>query len=89
MGFERVRRRLLQQVMRPRPLLRGALEFVNAANGLHPLGGRGYGTVPTFAFGWPTSELPTLYLGASALDAVRRGRRGHFARPPRRGRSWR
>ena len=34
-----------------------------------------------FWFGWPTSEVPELYLTASVLDALRRGRRGDFAGP--------
>ena len=64
---------------RPRPLLRAAVELVNALNGLRPLGRKGYKTLAVFWFGWPTSEVPTLYLTASVLDAVRRGRRGDFA----------
>ncbi|MFZ1175771.1 MAG: alpha/beta hydrolase [Mycobacterium sp.] len=71
-------RRLLR---RPRPLARAAVEFINAANGLRPLARKGYSTVLVFWFGWPTSEVPGLYLSASLLDAVRRGRRGHFAGP--------
>ena len=63
----------------PRPLLRAALELVNAANGLRPLGRRGYVTLPVFAGGWLTTELAPLLLGGSMLDAVRRGRRGDFA----------
>jgi acetyl esterase/lipase len=66
---------------RPRPLMRAALEFVNAANGLRPLARKGYSTVLVFWFGWPTSEVPGLYFFASALDALRRGRRGDFAGP--------
>ena len=31
-----------------------------------------------FSFGWPTSELPLVYLTGSVLDAVRRGLRGDF-----------
>ncbi len=34
-----------------------------------------------FWLGWPTSEVPEIYLTASVLDAVRRGRRGDFAGP--------
>ena len=71
-------RRLLR---RPRPLARAAVEFINAANGLRPLARKGYSTVLVFWFGWPTSEVPGLYLSASLLDAVRRGRRGDFAGP--------
>ncbi len=66
---------------RPRPLARAAVEFINAANGLRPLARKGYSTVLVFWFGWPTSEVPGLYLSASLLDAVRRGRRGDFAGP--------
>jgi acetyl esterase/lipase len=65
----------------PRPLLRAAVEFINAANGLRPLARKGYATVVVFWFGWPTSEVPGLYAAASLLDALRRGRRGDFARP--------
>ena len=64
---------------RPRPLLRAAVELVNAVNGLRPLGRKGYKTIAVFAFGWPTSEVPMLYLTASVVDALRRGRRGDFA----------
>jgi acetyl esterase/lipase len=71
--------RLARVVRRPRPLLRGALEFINALNGFRPLGRKGYVTFAVFWFGWPTSELPTLYLGASVLDAIRRWLRGDFA----------
>ncbi|MBY0441506.1 MAG: alpha/beta hydrolase [Mycobacteriaceae bacterium] len=67
------------RLLRPRPLLRSAIELINAANGFRPLGRKGYHAVPAFVFGWPTSELPTFYLSASLLDAVRRGRRGDFA----------
>jgi acetyl esterase/lipase len=69
---------------KPRPLLRAAVEFINAANGLRPLARKGYSTVLVFWFGWPTSEVPGLYFSASLLDALRRGRRGDFA--GRRGR---
>ena len=34
-----------------------------------------------FWLGWPTSEVPEIYLTTSVLDAVRRGRRGDFAGP--------
>src|ERR1700756_1686104 len=70
--------RLRRMISKPRPLARAAVEFVNATNGLRPLARRGYGTVLVFWFGWPTSEGPFLYAGASMLDAVRRGRRGDF-----------
>jgi acetyl esterase/lipase len=66
---------------RPRPLLRAAVEFINAVNGLRPLGRQGYKTIAVFALGWPTSEVPALYLTASVLDAIRRGRRGDFTGP--------
>jgi len=68
-----------RRLRRPRPLLRAAVELVNALNGVRPLGRKGYKTIAVFWFGWPTSEVPTLYLTASVLDAVRRGRRGDFA----------
>ena len=68
-------------VGRPRPLLRAAVELVNAVNGLRPLGRKGYETIAVFSFGWPTSEVPALYVSASVLDALRRGRRGDFAGP--------
>ena len=61
-----------------RPLLRAAVELLNAANGLRPLGREGYVTIPVFAFGWPTSELSPLYMAGSMLDAARRGLRGDF-----------
>jgi acetyl esterase/lipase len=69
-----LRRALLQ----PRPLLRAILEFVNALNGFRPLGRKGYITIAVFWFGWPTSELPSLYLTTSVIDALRRWRRGDF-----------
>src|SRR5262249_1167190 len=40
-----------------------------------------YAAVPVFWLGWPTSEVPEIYLAASVLDAWRRGRRGDFAGP--------
>ncbi|QFS89334.1 Carboxylesterase NlhH [Mycobacterium sp. THAF192] len=61
-----------------RPLLRAAVELLNAANGLRPLGREGYVTIPVFAFGWPTSEMSPLYMVGSMLDAARRGLRGDF-----------
>ncbi|BBZ44644.1 esterase [Mycobacterium parmense] len=77
-------RTLIARLRRPRPVLRAAVEFVNAANGLRPLARKGYSTVLVFWFGWPTSEVPGLYFSASLADALRRGRRGDFA--GRRGR---
>ncbi|WP_422742978.1 alpha/beta hydrolase [Mycobacterium sp. WMMD1722] len=71
-------------LLRPRPLLTSTLELVNAANGVQPLGRQGYITIPTFAFGWPTTELAPLYLTGSILDTIRRALLGHFA--PRSGR---
>jgi acetyl esterase/lipase len=65
-------------VRRRRPLLRASAELLNAANGVRPLGRDGYITLPVFAFGWPTTEMPMLYLTGSVLDAVRRGVRGDF-----------
>lgn len=70
---------ILTWLRRPRPVLRAALEVANAANGVHPLGRDGHATLPVFAFGWPTTELAPLYLGASVVDAGRRGLRGDFA----------
>jgi acetyl esterase/lipase len=66
-------------VLRRRPLLRAAAELLNAANGVRPLGRRGYLTIGAFAFGWPTTELAPVLLGGSVLDAARRGVRGDFA----------
>jgi acetyl esterase/lipase len=65
-------------VRRRRPLLRASAELLNAANGVRPLGREGYITLPVFAFGWPTTEMPMVYLTGSVLDAVRRGLRGDF-----------
>lgn len=62
----------------PRPLLRATCELANAVNGLRPLSRSGKAMLLTFPAGWPTSELPLLVLGASALDALRRARRGDF-----------
>ncbi len=73
--------RLARIVGKPRPLLRAAVEFANAANGLRPLARRGYSTVLVFWFGWPASEVPGLYFAASLADALRRGRRGDFTGP--------
>ena len=75
MRLQRLRRRVFTK----RPLTRAAVEFLNAANGLHPLTRNPYASVLVFWFGWPTSEVPGLYATASALDALRRGRRGDFA----------
>jgi acetyl esterase/lipase len=71
--------RLRRLVFTKRPLTRAAVEFLNAANGLHPITRSPYASVLVFWFGWPTSEVPGLYATASALDAVRRSRRGDFA----------
>nr|VTO95874.1 Carboxylesterase NlhH [Mycobacterium riyadhense] len=65
--------------IRPRPLARAAVEFINAANGLRPIARKGYSTVLVFWFGWPTSEVPGIYFTVSLLDALRRARRGDFA----------
>lgn len=70
---------LVMRWRRPRPLLRAGVELLNALNGLRPLGQKGYLTLPTFWFGWTVDEVPNLYLALSMLDAVRRGRRGHFS----------
>ena len=66
---------------KPRPLIRAAVEFLNAANGLRPLTRHPYAALPEVWLGWPTSEVPELYLTASVLGALRRGRRGDFAGP--------
>jgi hypothetical protein len=71
----------LRAMVKPRPLLATSAELLNAANGVQPLGRKGYVTIPTFAFGWPTTELAPLYLTGSVLDAVRRGLLGHFKTP--------
>ncbi|WP_445168094.1 alpha/beta hydrolase [Mycolicibacterium sp. Dal123E01] len=70
--------RLTAKLRRPRPLARAVVELINAANGFHPLSRKGYKTLAIFWFGWPTSELPLVYLAPSILDAVRRGLRGDF-----------
>jgi acetyl esterase/lipase len=75
----KVRQRLRRVLRRPHPLLHAILELVNAVNGFRPLGRKGYITIAVFWFGWPTSELPTLYIGASMLDGLRRWLRGDFA----------
>jgi acetyl esterase/lipase len=72
-------RPLLRLLRRPRPLLRATTELINAINGFRPLGRKGYTTIAVFWFGWPTSEIPMLYLTASVLDAARRAWRGDFA----------
>ncbi|CAM2902276.1 esterase [Mycobacterium intermedium] len=74
-------RELIQQVRKPRPLARGALELVNAANGLRPLTRNPYAGPTVFWLGWPPSEVPLIYGAVSALDAARRGLRGDFAGP--------
>lgn len=61
------------------PILRATAELANAANAVQPLGREGYGTIPVFFLGWPTGEAAPLVVGASMLDALRRGRRGDFA----------
>ena len=60
------------------PLLRAVAELLNAANGVQPIAREGYPTIGVFAFGWPTSEMSPVYMGASMLDALRRGLRGDF-----------
>lgn len=57
----------------------GALaELTNAANAVRPLGRKGYSTVATFAFGWPTAENAPLLFTGSVLDVVRRAALGHY-----------
>ena len=70
--------RLTAELRRPRPIARALVELANAANGFRPLGRKGYKTLFAFWFGWPTSEVPMVYLGGSLLDAARRGLRGDF-----------
>ncbi|MGN7778673.1 alpha/beta hydrolase [Mycolicibacterium sp. 22603] len=65
-------------VMKPRPVLGALAELVNAANAVRPLGRQGYSTLPTFAFGWPTSENAPLFLTGSLLDVLRRTVLGHY-----------
>jgi acetyl esterase/lipase len=60
------------------PLLRATAELANAANAVRPLGREGYVTIPVFFLGWPTGEAAPVVVGASMLDAVRRGLRGDF-----------
>jgi acetyl esterase/lipase len=79
MRGERLLRTIRRQAATRRPLTRAAVEFLNAANGLRPLTRNPYASVLVFWFGWPTSEVPGLYATVSALDALRRGRRGDFA----------
>jgi acetyl esterase/lipase len=74
----RANQRLRRVIRRPRPLLRAALELVNALNGFRPLRRKGHISVAAFCFGSPTSEVPTVYLTASVLDVLRRRRRGDF-----------
>ena len=63
---------------KPRPLLGATAELVNAANAVRPLGRKGYSTIATFAFGWPTSENAPLLFTGSVLDVVRRAVLGHY-----------
>ncbi|TQK29980.1 alpha/beta hydrolase [Arthrobacter sp. SLBN-53] len=65
-------------VRKPRPALAALAELVNAANAVRPLGRKGYSTLPTFAFGWPTSENAPLFLTGSLLDVLRRTLLGHY-----------
>ncbi|AIL30002.1 MULTISPECIES: alpha/beta hydrolase [Mycobacteriaceae] len=65
-------------VRKPRPALGALAELVNAANAVRPLGRKGYSTLPTFAFGWPTSENAPLFLTGSLLDVLRRTLLGHY-----------
>lgn len=74
-------RRLVRLLRKPRPLTRGAVEFVNAANGLRPITRHPYAAPTVFWFGWPASEVPGIYGAVSAVDAARRGLRGDFAGP--------
>ncbi|WP_108922654.1 alpha/beta hydrolase [Mycobacterium montefiorense] len=64
-----------------RPLLRAAVELLNAVNGLRPVSRNPYASIAVFWFGWPASEVPGLYAGASIVDTARRARRGDFAGP--------
>ncbi|MDT5076218.1 MAG: hypothetical protein QOJ80_855 [Mycobacterium sp.] len=63
------------------PLLRATAELANAANAVQPLGREGYVTIPVFFLGWPSAEAAPVVIGASMLDALRRGVRGDFKGP--------
>ena len=63
---------------RPLTLLRAVLELANAANAAKPLARTGNAGLLAFSSGWPSSEAANVVLSVSALDAVRRGRRGAF-----------
>lgn len=80
MSFKNSFRRTVKAISRRKryPLLRATAEVLNAANAVQPLGRDGYVTLPVFAFGWPTSEAAPVVVGASVLDALRRGLRGDF-----------
>ena len=69
---------MLKSIVKPRPLLRAVGELAIAANGVQPLARKGYVSIPVFFLGWPTSELPPLFLTASVVDTARRFWRGHF-----------
>ena len=61
-----------------KPLPAAAAELLNAVNATKPLGGKGYGAIGAFAFGWPTSENAPLVTAVSVLDALRRAIRGDY-----------
>ncbi|WP_319447512.1 MULTISPECIES: alpha/beta hydrolase [unclassified Mycobacterium] len=63
------------------PLLRATAELANAANAIQPLGREGYVTIPVFFLGWPSAEAAPVVIGASMLDALRRGVRDDFKGP--------
>jgi acetyl esterase/lipase len=64
---------------RKRAILRACVELLNAVNAATPLTRSGTLGLYAFSYGWPTSEAAPLVLGASALSAARRGRRGAFS----------
>lgn len=68
----------MSTIRRPRPLLRALIELLNAVNGLWPLLRGSRAMLLSFPSGWPTSEVPGAFLGASVADALRRTRRGDF-----------
>ena len=51
-------------------LLGGALRSMHAANARKPFATDGPLSIPSFAFGWPASELPTQHIAAYATSAA-------------------
>ncbi len=57
-----------------RLLRHGVLSLLNTANATKPFSVDGISSIPSFALGWPISELPLHFAGLGGLLAARTAR---------------